>query len=131
MNPEIKTRWTGALRSGEYKQATGYLRTEDGYCCLGVLCELAVQDGIIPPARSHDHPDGGTYWEYDYEGAVLPEPVQRWAGLDDASPLVPYPGDDEPDRVAGLAELNDGNDDVTDDGPLTFTEIADLIDQHL
>jgi hypothetical protein len=40
MNPEIKARWVAALRSGEYQQTTGNLRTENGFCCLGVLCDL-------------------------------------------------------------------------------------------
>lgn len=40
---EILTKWVAALRSGEYKQATGTLCQLDaegkpeGYCCLGVL----------------------------------------------------------------------------------------------
>ena len=30
-------KWLEALRSGEYEQGKGFLKTEDGYCCLGVL----------------------------------------------------------------------------------------------
>lgn len=42
MNQKIKKAWVKALRSGEYKQAAGMLRTslldgKYGYCCLGVL----------------------------------------------------------------------------------------------
>lgn len=41
MNPEIKAKWIAALTSGEYEQTRNYLhRTGDGYCCLGVLCEV-------------------------------------------------------------------------------------------
>lgn len=45
MNPEMKTKWVAALRSGEYKQITGFLRYEEGFCCLGVLCDLANSKG--------------------------------------------------------------------------------------
>jgi hypothetical protein len=38
-------RWTAALRSGEYAQGKGYLRTAKGYCCLGVVCNLVRPDG--------------------------------------------------------------------------------------
>src|ERR1700722_19140718 len=40
MDPALKAKWVAALRSGEYKQGDGKLhnRTDDSYCCLGVLC---------------------------------------------------------------------------------------------
>lgn len=37
MDPEIKTKWLEALRSGRYKQAQRTLSKDaDTYCCLGV-----------------------------------------------------------------------------------------------
>lgn len=50
---KIKTRtreqafkhWVKALRSGEYKQIQGLLKDDSGFCCLGVLCDLAMKDG--------------------------------------------------------------------------------------
>lgn len=39
MNDLVK-RWLEALRSGEYKQGRGMLRSQNGYCCLGVVCDL-------------------------------------------------------------------------------------------
>lgn len=38
---ELKARWIAALRSGEFKQATQYLKVDGRYCCLGVLCHIA------------------------------------------------------------------------------------------
>ena len=39
---DIKQKWVAALRSGDYKQGRGYLRTIDNeYCSLGVLCDLS------------------------------------------------------------------------------------------
>lgn len=41
--PITREQWVAALRSGEFKQATGrlYKGWGDGYCCLGVACALA------------------------------------------------------------------------------------------
>jgi hypothetical protein len=33
-------KWIAALRSGKYKQARGIMKNADGFCCLGVACEL-------------------------------------------------------------------------------------------
>src|SRR4051812_25076359 len=45
MNPEMKTKWLEALRSGKYKQASSRLRRKNefggSYCCLGVLCDIS------------------------------------------------------------------------------------------
>lgn len=40
MNKALKRRWVKALRSGDYPQTQGALKTDAGFCCLGVLCEL-------------------------------------------------------------------------------------------
>lgn len=45
MDPTLKERWVTALRSGEYQQGQGVLRTtDDHFCCLGVLCDLIDRD---------------------------------------------------------------------------------------
>ena len=40
MKPSWKEKWVNALRSGKYKQTRGNLQDGDGFCCLGVLCDL-------------------------------------------------------------------------------------------
>jgi hypothetical protein len=40
MNPEIKSKWIEALRSGDYAQDKYVLHSEKGFCCLGVLCDI-------------------------------------------------------------------------------------------
>lgn len=35
-----------ALESGKYKQGLVSLRSQDGYCCLGVACEVAGLKGV-------------------------------------------------------------------------------------
>lgn len=88
MKPNIKARWLTALRSGEYQQGMNFLNniTKDQYCCLGVLCELAVEDGV---AFKHQYFDGNTayhltqYTDGASEAATtsLPDVVCEWAGL--------------------------------------------------
>ena len=32
--------WVKALLSGDYEQDTSYLKPDDGFCCLGVICDI-------------------------------------------------------------------------------------------
>lgn len=41
MNAELKAKWVKALRGGEYRQSKFALKDSQGYCCLGVLAEVA------------------------------------------------------------------------------------------
>lgn len=115
-----RTKWVAALRSGEFPQGRRYLRTtDDQYCCLGVACELAAREGVIPPFA-----DG----KYDGDGCVLTPAVQDWLGLHDDCGVTydEYPiGDPDEDgdyAMAGsLTELNDS-------GEWTFNRLADLIE---
>lgn len=118
MNVAIRKAWTRALRSGKYKQGHGVLHKGDQYCCLGVLCELAVQAGVTDREAGHGiSGDEYTYGDRPHGRAVafLPDVVIEWAGLDSHDPWIQ---DND-----GLAALND------DEVP--FPEIADLIDARL
>jgi hypothetical protein len=133
MKADIKERWVAALRSGEYRQAEGYLRTEEGFCCLGVLCELAVQDGVILPAkRTSVMPRdvvSPPHWIYDgTDTKALPYSVMLWAGLHEVDPTVCTSVEADDDifgRHSNLAELNDSG------GVYTFDRLADLIENSL
>lgn len=58
--------WVTALRSGKYKQGTGYLRSHKGYCCWGVACDL------IDPNEWEGSEDGIMAFGKDgYEGMPL------------------------------------------------------------
>jgi hypothetical protein len=116
MNSEVKNKWTTALRSGEYTQDSGKLRSRGGYCCLGVLCELAALEGVIPAA--HVEEEDEMYW-YDGERQFLPYSVVDWAGLADADPRV---------RVDDV--INNTLSELNDDGR-TFDEIAGFIEEGL
>lgn len=125
MNAEARRLWVDALRSDRYQQGTGALHTVGGYfCCLGVLCEVALEQGMqlrVAPVPHDTH-----RLSYEGEDSYLPDEVVAWAGLSFANPTVPqpvYPGGDLATPVT-LADLND----VTG---LSFAEIADLIEKHL
>lgn len=132
MNPYVKALWVDALRSGDYDQGQGLLREVDGgYCCLGVLCDLAVKNGIIPEpevTRGLETVDGitdafvyGTVAEdgetfSTRENAVyLPVEVQDWSGVSKHGDRMAADG-----SVSSLAVLNDEG--------KSFEYIADIIE---
>jgi hypothetical protein len=44
---ELIEAWAVALESGDYQQAQKKLRDNGGYCCLGVLCDVAAKTGKV------------------------------------------------------------------------------------
>lgn len=112
MNQQIKQKWIAALRSGEYEQDTSYLRTNHGFCCLGVLTDLYlkeinkewIQDKMFP------------VYHYDEEAKILPLKVMAWAGLIECNPFL--------DTGHSLSHYNDNL-------GYNFEQIADLIEENL
>lgn len=49
MHEKLFNDWVSALRSGKYNQGYGYLKTKNGYCCLGVLCKVAGKNLVYNP----------------------------------------------------------------------------------
>lgn len=115
MDQVIKEKWLTALRSGDFSQTTGVLEHKGSFCCLGVLCSLAVEDGVIQRNDSHEGIYYGTHG--DESALVLPVGVMEWANID-SNPLIV----DEYGNTS-LADLNDGG--------KTFEEIADFIEEQL
>jgi hypothetical protein len=111
MNPQIKQKWVDALRSGEYQQTRNYLRTDNGFCCLGVLCDLYGKENNVEWDLVND---GGNY-EFQDEESHLPSSVRKWAGIADGGPL----GNGQ---IGTLVTLNDSG--------TIFNEIADLIEEQ-
>lgn len=115
MNLDIKSDWVEALRSGNYKQSTTFLKTDEGFCCLGVLCDLhskATGEGSWK----------GTFYVLesgDYSDEILPDAVRKWAGLERHNPSVLY-----------AVDLSDTVSELNDSGT-TFSRIADLIEAQL
>lgn len=132
MTPEmVRREWTWQLRYGGYKQTDTYLRTWDGYCALGVLCDLAVKFGVTPGPeymdgsyyyngkRGEDDPD---YRNYDQ---ILPPEVAQWADIQPTGRLKDWRESvaDNSDRIMPINVM-----DLNDTGK-TFEEIADVIDE--
>lgn len=124
MNPVVKAKWIAALRSGDYKQSRGQLRTtersdglgREGYCCLGVLCDVYRKEhgGRFTDNGVHFEALNDTRVGGDYISSAS---VVAWAGL----PV-------EPDgRVHGFSDLVLRNDAWRQ----TFSQIADYIEEVL
>ncbi len=111
----IKTKWVAALRSGKYQQGTGALCTGDKFCCLGVLCNLAVNDGIIKAGKVRNVSDMVYYGNGEHARPnYLPREVESWAQMDSSSGHIP--------TVGALADLNDSG--------KSFEEIATIIEEN-
>lgn len=117
MNPEVKEKWLAALRSGDYTQTRTALYKDGSYCCLGVLCEIAVQEGVPLQVRETSIMDT-MYKYYNDESGLLPYEVQTWAGLINRNPNTTESPEGYP---RSMAELNDNG--------WTFEEIADVIER--
>ena len=52
---EAQEEWLVALESGEYKQGRGRLRDDNGFCCLGVACDLSGLGEWTPLNRNTPH----------------------------------------------------------------------------
>jgi hypothetical protein len=121
MNPEVKARWVAALRSGEYKQGAGQLRTaQQAFCCLGVLCDLYAKESELESWDS---------FELGREGGDLPaDEVCVWAGFPtDEDGRYRSKQYDPQVLIGGVAKpLSSHNDNGA-----TFAQIAQAIEEQL
>jgi hypothetical protein len=118
MNKDIKQKWIKALRSGEYTQGNGRLKNKDNqYCCLGVLCDLALKEGIVKEEIDNTDDVNDSGFKFDGDAELLPNSVIDWASLV-RSPKVLIGNE-----LKELAELND-------DGA-SFSRLAELIEKQL
>lgn len=143
MNPEAKRAWLEKLRSKKFKQGIGALKivtevegedTRVEYCCLGILCEAAVDAGVIPAPDIKNREFAGASVHYqafgidDWRSDVLPHEVMEWAGLLSPNPILEFPE---------LATRTDGDvwktraaaSEWNDDFAKSFEEIADAIER--
>lgn len=130
MNHEIKAEWLRRLRDPNRKQLRGDLTRihKDGSrsdCCLGVLCEIAVEQGVLVTTPTTSAGLLG-YQYQDVSGVAFtmpPERVNDWADMDAFVVDYPfaYPDSHNIEGVLHLAELNDKY-------GLTFDQIADVIE---
>lgn len=101
----LRKEWIKALRSGKYEQCTGQLRDVDTYCCLGVLCEIALKKGLIKG--------------YNSRSLDLPEEVRESVGLTTTDGQY----NDTENTILDLTTLNDTR-------KLSFKKIANVIEKE-
>jgi len=129
MHKVIKKQWLKALRSGKYKQVKGDLRSFDGqgYCCLGVLCDVVK-----------DYKSIKGYWDgtgfiigRDGTRGLLPDEVAELASTKDGKLSV---DGDLPMGTMFIEQKGQGDNGDTlvqlNDGGLTFEEIANVIEEQ-
>ena len=124
MNENAK-KWVAALRSGDYEKTTRHLRTKNGFCCLGVACDLyekATGKGkwklgyytYLPSVYAFHSGYPGT----SYKDEAFPAAVMRWIGLRDAIGEYSI----SPSIRNSLTNNNDNGS--------SFAEIADVIESE-
>lgn len=113
---QVRKEWVRRLRSGTIKQTRGHLgRPSGSRCCLGVLCDMAVEAGII------DMEVDGSRAEFGgEEGLLLPE-VGQCAGAEYDCAEDPRVTNSRGDSLR-LTKLNDAS-------HKTFKQIADYIEK--
>lgn len=120
MKPEVKQQWIEALLSGDYKQTKQALQNEEGYCCLGVLCDIYSKEHSLDWGEYLEFDDGAIdYSPYVFLGCeeLPPEVVVEWAGLECEDPVVMV------EAPTSLSKLNDNGYD--------FKQISKLIKDQL
>jgi hypothetical protein len=114
MKRSIAKLWAAALRSGDYKQGVGKLRTaDDRFCCLGVLCNLHAQ---AHPKIAAQQESPQIYLGHE---CCLPPEVAEWV---EALSFQTTAGDL---RIGSSSAIH-----MNDCGKVPFDKFADLIDTH-
>lgn len=119
MDQEVKKVWVERLRSGlpQGRQALNY--NDEKFCCLGVLCEIGVERGILTRVENVDDMQDlvGYKENSDHSGTAythgLPVTWARQLGLSDLGHRKQGPA---------LSTLNDKG--------IKFAEIADIIEEE-
>lgn len=130
--PEPKRLILEALRSDRFKQGIEALAPiwEDGthHCCLGVICEVAIEAGVDVNRVKRPHAD---CLAYGGNTSMPPDSVVQWAYGTDIGVwqvVIEEDGDDDSAdtvlRVRELSELNDNR-------RWSFEQIAQAIEDSL
>lgn len=123
MNPEVKEKLLKALRSGRFTKGKNCLAQQKHsgeylHCFFGVICELAVEEGVVSRV------EGRTRIGYEGEGdpdigwSYPPSSVRQWAGFGD-SLFLEFDG-----RIQNVIILNDAY-------TLSFQQLADMVEEQL
>lgn len=128
----IEHDWIPALRSGEYKQGTSYLRDhKDEFCCLGVCVDLMIKKQLLDTDWQLRESIGRSYYtipKASMDGmsssSCLPSVVRNWLNIGyygtfsyEESGLLTHEGE----KYSALSEMNDSG--------VPFTRIADILEE--
>jgi len=106
VNRERVALLVAALRSGRFAQGRGALKRGGAYCCLGVACVVAQENGL--PLRAENFVNAVKFGDPDDFAAdaswsILPNSVRDWFGFVLGDPILT--GEDG--RHKGAAAWND------------------------
>lgn len=128
------------LRWGGYRQGQTALRRlgEDGapdmFCCLGVLCEMAVEDGVVMREAPETREVGVSYL-YVSEGTVdssyLPDVVVDWAGIVSDIEKETDLGEYHYEQRGQWGESHGQALAVMNDEGMPFPDIADWLEENV
>lgn len=128
INEQNFDKFLSALRSGDFIQGKSHLESNGKFCCLGVACGLAADEGAVTRYAA-------SVWtvRYDGIGSVMPDCVYDWLGIPESHRF----GGDVPFRKNGFKDVweSDGDQMNTaigwnDGRSKSFLEIADAFEQE-
>lgn len=130
VNKENMRLVVAALRSGKYLQGRGMLKqttaydTVLGYCCMGVMCEVAAEHGVEIDVKIISVTDSTRKVSFDGSTAFLRSNVIEWLGVGDNGEL-------DQDLTIGM----DGNETVSaafanDELRWDFPQIAESMEKY-
>lgn len=108
-------KWTKALRSGKYKQGKRQLQSENGFCCLGVACDIFIKEKV--KIKDADGLLSGTY--------PVNQRAPKWLkAINSDFENKQFKAAPLETAAYSLSSLNDG----FGHNQLTFDEIADCLE---
>ena len=127
--------WVKALRSGEYQQGRGCLRSrDDKFCCLGVLCDLTNRKEWEVVFEEDD------YYAILDEENVLPKNILSFLDLEEREPNFKISLENP--KLIEILEENYKKEDrintwgyyslteLNDTWKLNFSQIADILEKE-
>lgn len=118
--------WVEALRSGNYPQTRGSLKDKNGFCCLGVACNVYLGTVALTTDDKWIADEKGAWFFSHIEGrnnGVLPDVVKNWLGLRHNNGRFIDPDNDGYSPATSLINKNDM-------WGANFATIADIIESE-